>query len=170
MPVTFELIGTRVQPEDIPLLHDMIERARGAVPTLSMSTVCRCPTSRSKYLHIVAHGTRDEDGRLDVHRGRSGRNSTAIGREELRRSEADLHEAQHLSHTGSWKLDLSSGKVSVSPEIFRIYAVNPDKEIASSDFWFDRNSSRDMQRVRERFERCVAEGLEYEADYRIVSS
>jgi len=25
-----------------------------------------------------------------------------------------------------------------------------------------------MQRVRERFERCVAEGLEYEADYRIV--
>src|SRR5262249_19742233 len=30
MPVTLELIGTRVHPEDMPLLHDMIERARGA--------------------------------------------------------------------------------------------------------------------------------------------
>jgi len=43
--------------------------------------------------------------------------------------------------------------------MFRIYAVHPDKEIASSDFWFDRIHHEDMQRVRERFERCVAEGL-----------
>src|SRR6266404_7162112 len=30
VPVTLELIGTRVHPEDIPLLRDMIDRARGA--------------------------------------------------------------------------------------------------------------------------------------------
>ena len=30
IPVTLERIGTRVHPEDIPLLHDMIEQARGA--------------------------------------------------------------------------------------------------------------------------------------------
>src|SRR6266568_4833113 len=30
MPVTLELIGTRLHPEDIPLLNDMIERGRGA--------------------------------------------------------------------------------------------------------------------------------------------
>ena len=28
--VTLELIGTRIHPEDIPLVNDMIERARGA--------------------------------------------------------------------------------------------------------------------------------------------
>src|SRR5438132_1410165 len=31
VPVTLDLIGTRVHPEDIPLLNDMVERARGAV-------------------------------------------------------------------------------------------------------------------------------------------
>ena len=29
VPVTLELIGTRVHPEDVPLLNDMIDRARG---------------------------------------------------------------------------------------------------------------------------------------------
>src|SRR5262245_65294841 len=81
--------------------------------------------------------------------------------EELRRSEAEMHEAQRLSHTGSWKLDLSSGNFSVSREVFRIFAVNPDEEIASQDFWFDRIHDEDRQRVREHFERCVAERLEY---------
>jgi len=168
MPVTFELIGTRVHPEDIPFLHDMIERARGAGADFEYEHRLQMPDQSIKYLHIVAHGTRDEDGRLEYIGAVQDVTARRLAEEELRRSEADLHEAQRLSHTGSWKLDLSSGKVSVSPELFRIYAVNPDKEIASADFWFDRIHHEDMQRVRERFERCVAEGLEYEADYRIV--
>jgi PAS domain S-box-containing protein len=88
--------------------------------------------------------------------------------EELRRSEADLHEAQRLSHTGSWKLDLSSGAVRVSPEVLRIFAVQSDEDTSSPDFWFDRIHHEDRQRVREHFERCIAQRVEYEADYRLV--
>src|SRR6266853_5533816 len=31
VPVTLDLIATRVHPEDIPMLHDMVEKARGVV-------------------------------------------------------------------------------------------------------------------------------------------
>src|SRR5262249_3052661 len=65
MPVTFELIGTRVHPEDIQLLHDMIERARGAGADFEYEHRLQMPDQSIKYLHIVAHGTRDEDGRLE---------------------------------------------------------------------------------------------------------
>jgi PAS domain S-box-containing protein len=127
------------------------------------SQECRVPTDDDLALiEAAGHVTL-----LAIERQRSHEALTSA-LQELRRSEADLHEAQRLSHTGSWKLDLSSGSVSVSPEVFRIYAVNPDKEIPNSDFWFDRIHPEDRQRVRERFERCVAERLEYEADYRIV--
>jgi hypothetical protein len=44
---------------------------------------------------------------------------------DLQEREADLHEAQRLSRTGSWKLDLASGAVRVSPEVLRIFAFNP---------------------------------------------
>ena len=167
-PVTLGLIGTRVHPEDIPLLRDMIERARGAGEDFEYERRLQMPDQSIKYVHIVAHGTRDADGRLEYIGAVQDVTARRLAEEELRRSEADLHEAQRLSHTGSWKLDLSSGSVSVSPEVFRIYAVDPDTEITSSDFWFDRIHHEDRQRVREHFERCVAERLEYEADYRIV--
>src|SRR5882762_10419369 len=167
-PVTLELIGTRVHPEDIPLLHGMIERARAAGTDFECEHRLQMADQSIKYLHIAAHGTRNEDGRLEYIGAVQDVTARRLAEEELRRSEADLHEAQRLSHIGSWKLDLSSGSVTVSPEVFRIYAVNPDKEIATSDFWFDRIHPEDRQRVREHFERCVAERLEYEADYRIV--
>ena len=86
----------------------------------------------------------------------------------LRRSEADLHEAQRLTHTGSWKLDVASGRVTVSPEIFRIFDARPGEDVSSPEFWFDRIHPEDRARVREYFGRCVAEKLHYEADYRIV--
>src|SRR6266853_2041993 len=65
MPVTLELIGTRVHAEDIPLLHDMIEGARGAGTDFEYEQRLQMPDQSIKYLHVVAHGTRDEDGLLE---------------------------------------------------------------------------------------------------------
>jgi C4-dicarboxylate-specific signal transduction histidine kinase len=59
------LIRTRIHPEDIPLLHDMIERARGAGTDFEYEHRLQMPDQSIKYLHMVAHGTRDEDGRLE---------------------------------------------------------------------------------------------------------
>jgi PAS domain S-box-containing protein len=87
---------------------------------------------------------------------------------ELRRSEADLHEAQRISRTGSWKLNLLTGRVTVSPEVFRRYAVNPDEDTSSPEFWFNRIHPDDRQRVRANLERCLAERANYEDNYRII--
>jgi len=65
VPVTLELIGSRVYPEDIPLLRDIIERARGAGTDLEYEHRLQMPDQSIKYLHIVAHGTRDQDGQLE---------------------------------------------------------------------------------------------------------
>jgi signal transduction histidine kinase len=65
VPVTLELIDTRVHPEDIPLLHDMIQQAGGAGTDFEFEYRLQMPDQSIKYLHMVAHGTRDEDGRLE---------------------------------------------------------------------------------------------------------
>ncbi len=64
-PVTPELIGSRVRSEDIPLLHDIIEQARGAGTDFECEYRLQMPDDSIKYLHMVARGTRDEDGRLE---------------------------------------------------------------------------------------------------------
>jgi signal transduction histidine kinase len=65
VPVTLELIESRVHPEDIPLLRDIIERARSAGTDFECEYRLQMPGQSIKYLHMVAHGTRDEDGRLE---------------------------------------------------------------------------------------------------------
>src|SRR5437016_36752 len=64
VPVTLELIGSRVHPEDIPLLNDMIERARGTGSDFEYEHRLQMSNHSVKYLHMVGHGTRDRDGRL----------------------------------------------------------------------------------------------------------
>ena len=65
VPVTLELIGTRVHPEDIPLMNDMIERVRGGVSDFEYEHRLQMPDHSVKYVHLIAHGSRDADGRFE---------------------------------------------------------------------------------------------------------
>jgi PAS domain S-box-containing protein len=65
VPVTLDLIGTRIHPEDVPLLHDMLDRARGAGSDFEYEHRLLMPDQSVKRLHMVAHGIRDQDGRLE---------------------------------------------------------------------------------------------------------
>ena len=63
--VTLELIGTRVHPEDLTLLQDMIERASSAASDFQYEHRLLMPDHSVRYLHMIAHGTRNEDGELE---------------------------------------------------------------------------------------------------------
>jgi C4-dicarboxylate-specific signal transduction histidine kinase len=63
--VNLELIGTRVHPEDLTLLQNMIERASSAASDFQYEHRLRMPDRSVKYLHMIAHGTRNEDGELE---------------------------------------------------------------------------------------------------------
>jgi PAS domain S-box-containing protein len=61
-PLTPELIGTRIHPEDIPLWAESIDRAQGG-SDFELDHRLLMPDHSVKYVHVVAHGTRDQDGR-----------------------------------------------------------------------------------------------------------
>lgn len=88
--------------------------------------------------------------------------------EALRRSEEDLLEAQRLTHTGSWKHEISSGTVKVSPEIHRIFQTSPDEDTTTPAFWFSRIHPDDRKRTQELFEKAELEKTDYQVDYRLL--
>jgi signal transduction histidine kinase len=65
MPVTFELMRTRVHPEDLTLYEKMVEEARNGGNDFEWQYRLLMPDHSIKYLHAVAHATRDQDGRLE---------------------------------------------------------------------------------------------------------
>jgi PAS domain-containing protein len=60
--ITLQLILDRVHPQDVPFVRQVI-----ALAADGMEYECRLlmPSGSVKHLHIVAHGTRDQDGRLE---------------------------------------------------------------------------------------------------------
>ena len=57
--------------------------------------------------------------------------------ERLRRSQAQLADAQQLAALGSWEWDVVSNEVTWSPELYRILGRDPDRSAASYDGYFD---------------------------------
>ena len=63
VPMTFELIGSRVHPEDLPLMFDMIGKAQRGVSDFEYEHRLLMPDRSIKYLHLIGHRSRDNQGR-----------------------------------------------------------------------------------------------------------
>ena len=90
LPVTLEMIRTRVHPDDDTLLERMIEQARDGMSDFEWQYRLVMPDRTIKYLHSVAHATRDQDGDLeyiaavqDVTARRTSEEALAKARSEL---------------------------------------------------------------------------------------
>ena len=59
-PVTLELIGTRVHPDDMPTLFDMVEKAERGVSDFEYEHRLLMPDGSIKHLHLIAHRTKDQ--------------------------------------------------------------------------------------------------------------
>jgi len=122
-----------------------------------------------RWFHVRGHPRRDSEGRvIRWYLLLSDIDERKQAEEKLRRSEADLLDAQRLSHTGSYKHDVISGTVTSSPESYRTWGTSPDDDTSNLEFWLSRMHPEDRGRFRELYERCVAEKTAYEADFRIV--
>jgi PAS domain S-box-containing protein len=62
--VTFEVIGTRVHPEDVSVFQDQIERSRRDGSNMQLEIRLQMPDGAVKYVHVVAH-CRDDGGQLE---------------------------------------------------------------------------------------------------------
>jgi C4-dicarboxylate-specific signal transduction histidine kinase len=65
LPLTLELMATRVHPDDLDLFHERFEQTRSGVGDLDFEPRLRIPDGSVKYLHVMAHGIRDPAGQLE---------------------------------------------------------------------------------------------------------
>ena len=86
----------------------------------------------------------------------------------LRASEASLREAQRLTRTCSWRHDVLSDKVTVSPEVFLMYGIEPEDDASSADFYFRRMHPEDRPEFEQAYAAALLRKTDFEADVRIV--
>src|SRR6202790_125230 len=165
---TVEAILQRVHPEDAASVKETVERASQDGKDFEHEYRLVMPNGAVKHVHVVAHAERDQSGELEFVGAVMDTTESKRAEKKLRRSEESLLEAQKLSHTGSWRHDVASGDVTVSPEIYRMHDIKPDDDASNTEFFFIRFHPEDRKRVVDLFERAEIEKTEFQVDYRIL--
>lgn len=157
--------GSRPRPEQLPLFR---ASRYGEVIENEEWIIERLDGSRIHQLSNVAP-IRDFQGSI-IGAINCWRDITARKRteENLRRSEAYLAEGERLSHTGSWAWNVTTGDLFWSPELFRIYGLDPATTKPGYPSVMAYVHPEDRARVRRVFEAAVRERRDYELAYRVV--
>jgi PAS domain S-box-containing protein len=100
VPVTLALVRTRVHPEDLSMLERMVEEARGDADDFEWQYRLLMPDGSIKYLHAVAHASRDKDGQLEYIAAIQDVTARRLAEEALDRARAELTHVARVTSLG----------------------------------------------------------------------
>jgi PAS domain S-box-containing protein len=130
--VTLERIGSRVHPEDISLLGDMIERAQRAASDLEYEHRLLMPNRSVKYLHLVAHRTQATDRRLEYIGAVQDVTERRLAEEALSQARSDLAHVTRVTSLGVLTASIAhevsqplSGIITNAGTCLRMLAADP---------------------------------------------
>lgn len=87
---------------------------------------------------------------------------------ELRNSEDQLKEAQRVAHIGSWELDMTTGHLTWSDEIYRIFELDPASFKVSYEAFLNVVHPEDRSWVDLTFKESIANRSAYGMEYRLL--
>jgi len=132
VPVTLEGIGARVHPEDIPIVRDMVERARNTSGDFECHLRLQMHDQSVKYLYMVAHGTRDGDGRLEYIGAIQDLTQRRVLEEALSKARSELVHLSRVTTLGALTASIAhevsqpiSGIVTNANACLRMLAADP---------------------------------------------
>ncbi len=88
--------------------------------------------------------------------------------DSLRASTERLNDAQHIAHVGSWMLDLLSGELSWSDEIFRLFEIDPNQFPATYEAFLNAIHPEDRDVVNRAYTESLANRAPYEITHRLL--
>jgi signal transduction histidine kinase len=100
VPVTLELIRTRVHPEDLSLIEKMVDQARGGRNDFEWQYRLMMPDHSIKYLHAVAHATHDQHGQLEYIAAVQDVTARRLSEEALDKARAQLTHVARVTSLG----------------------------------------------------------------------
>ena len=87
---------------------------------------------------------------------------------EVEKSAERLNEAQRIAHVGSWTLDVGTGKLLLSDEIFRMFEVDPGKFDGTYEAFINFIHHEDREAVRTTFTESLAQQTAFEINHRLL--
>lgn len=156
--------GTPLPGED----HPSMVTLRTGVPQRAVRMAIAHPDGRRILLRINTDPLRDRSGAV-AGVVASFEDVTAEMRAQavIERGRIELAEAQRIAGVGSWRLDVTTGRIEWSEELYRIWGLDPADRpptLAEQDAFVDPGIAADRNAA---IARTIREGVPYELEYDI---
>ena len=160
-PVTLELIRTRVHPEDLTLYEKMLEQARNGRKDFEWQYRLMMPDHSIKYLHALAHATRDQHGQLEYIAAIQDVTARRRSEEALDKARSELAHVARVASLGVMTASIAheinqplSGIVTNASTCLRMLGADPPKVDGARET--ARRTIRDANRASEMITRLRA--------------
>jgi len=134
VPVTLELIQSRVHPEDVTLIEKMkmVDQAREGDHTFEWRYRLLMPDHSIKYLHAVAHATRDRSGQSEYIASVQDVTARTLAEEARDKAQSDLANVARVMSLGALTASIAhevnqplSGIITNASTCLRMLATDP---------------------------------------------
>ena len=151
-PPSYMEVGRRLHPKDARYYTRVVEQAIRDRTDFETDYRLLLPNGPAKYIHVVGHPVVNVSGDVIQLVG-TAMDITERKRAEdaLRASEAFLLDAQRLTRTCSWRHEVLSDRVTVSPEGLLMYGIEPEDDASTADFYFRRMHPEDRPEVEQAY-------------------
>src|SRR5580698_9818820 len=129
--VTFELIGTRIHPEDLSVFQEHIERSRRDRSDVQLEFRLQMPDGAVKYVHVAAH-FRGDHGRREYFGAVQDVTERRLSEEALSKARSDLARVARVTSLGVLTASIAhevnqplSGIVTNASTCLRMLAADP---------------------------------------------
>ena len=159
--VTLEVIGSRVHPEDIPMLAETISQARTDRCDFDYEIRLQMPDQSIKYVHTIAQGSRDQDGQLEYFGAIQDVTERRLAEEALSTARSELTYMARVMSLGALTASIAhevnqplSGILTNSSTCLRMLAADPPNVDGARET--ARRAIRDANRASEVIKRLRA--------------
>jgi len=170
-----EIVGgawrSTIHPEDLESVLNNWQAALATGEPFEMETRYQRADGKYRWFLVRAVPLRDDKGIIvkwyatvfDIE-------DRKRAEQKLQRSEAYLAEAQRLTHTGSWAMNVATGEPTHSSEEHsRMFGFDPEKkDVPSRAELLRRIHPEDRDSIVETLERAIAERTDFEVDFRVI--
>ena len=132
IPVTLELIRSRVHPEDLTLYERMVEEARVGGNDFEWHYRLLMPDRSIKYMHALAQSTRDQDGQLEYIAAVQDVTARRLAEEARDKARSELTHVARVTSLGTLTASIAhelnqplSGIVTNAGTCMRMLAADP---------------------------------------------
>jgi PAS domain S-box-containing protein len=164
---TMELVLQRVHPEDQAFLRQVIDRASQDEKDFDVEYRLLMPGRSIKYLHVVAHGIRDELDQIEFVGAVTDITATKIAEQRIQQDERELRQLidfvpQHIlvARPDGTRLYANQG-------MLEYYGMTL-QEVQAEDFYARVLHPDDLRRVLDERQSAISAGTSWEAEARLL--